>query len=297
MTAADSAKPVVEPARPRVDDRLLAELKTSRDRAAAARRRAIRANGRGTQAYAVGDVRVGDGERFATLGQPDEAVRAFVDAVRRFEEAEKSAPPPTPVRVGTVPAPKLIKRVSPEYPVAALNARQQGVVILEALIGTTGKVTDVKVLRSIAGLDTAAVDAVRQWEYAPSVHDEVAVPVVTSVAVEFKLTAPSPVRVGGTIKQPAQTKRVNPPYPPEAQAKNVQGVVIMEATVGTDGKVLDVRILRSIPLLDQAALDAVRQWEYAPTVVNGIPVPVVMTVTLNFTLTPAAPPAAPPPSK
>jgi protein TonB len=78
----------------------------------------------------------------------------------------------------------------------------------------------------------------------------------------------------------------------------VQGVVIMEATVGADGRVTDVRVLRSIPLLDQAAMEAVRQWEYAPTMVNGTAVPVVMTVTLNFALTPAtpapAPPAAPP---
>ena len=296
--AAESGKPAIELERSRAGARVLEELKTSREQASAARRRAISANGRGTQAYAVGDVRVGDGDRFAKLGQPDEAVRAFVDAVRRFEEAAKSAPPPTPVRVGgTVPAPKLIKRVSPEYPVAALNARQQGVVILEATIGTSGKVTDVRVLRSIAGLDTAAADAVRQWEYTPTVIDEVAVPVISSVAVEFKLTAPPPVRVGGTIKPPAQTKQVNPPYPPEAQAKNVQGVVIMEATIGADGKVTDVRVLRSIPLLDQAALDAVRQWEYAPTVVNGITVPVVMTVTVNFTLTPAAPAPAPPKAK
>jgi protein TonB len=91
---------------------------------------------------------------------------------------------------------------------------------------------------------------------------------------------------------PAQTKRVSPPYPPEAQAAGAQGVVIMEATVGADGKVTDVRVLRSIPLLDQAAMDAVRQWEYTPTVVNGVAVPVIMTVTVNFTLTPAAPPAA-----
>jgi TonB family protein len=296
---AAAAKPDVEPDdRSRANERLLEELKTSRERASAARRRAISANGRGTQAYAVGDVRVGDGDRFAKLGQVDEAVRAFVDAVRRFEEAAKSAPPPTPVRVGgTVKAPRLIKRVSPEYPIAALNARQQGVVILEAMIGTSGAVTDVKVLRSIAGLDAAAVDAVRQWEYAPTVIDDVAVPVISSVAVEFKLTAPPPVRVGGTIKPPAQTKRVSPPYPPEAQAAGVQGVVIMEATIGADGKVTDVRVLRSIPLLDQAALAAVRQWEYAPTVVNGITVPVVMTVTLNFTLTPAAPPPAAPTSK
>jgi protein TonB len=71
----------------------------------------------------------------------------------------------------------------------------------------------------------------------------------------------------------------------------------MEATIGADGKVSDVRVLRSIPLLDQAAMDAVRQWEYAPTVLNGTPVPVLMTVTLNFTLTPPAQQAAPVPAK
>jgi TonB family protein len=281
------------------NDRLLETfVSSSRERASAARRRAITANGRGTQSYAVGDVRMGDGDRFATRGQRDEAVHAFVDAVRRFEEAVKTAPVPMPVRVGgTVKAPKQIKRVSPEYPVAALTARQQGVVILEATIAPSGKISDVKVLRSIAPFDAAAVDAVRQWEYEPTILDEVAVPVMTSIAVEFKLTAPAPVRVGGSIKAPAQTKRVNPPYPPEAQAAGVQGVVIMEATIGVDGKVTDVRVLRPIPLLDQAALEAVRQWEYEPTLVNGVAVPVVMTVTLNFALTPA--PAAPtmPPSK
>jgi protein TonB len=165
-------------------------------------------------------------------------------------------------------------------------------VILETTIGADGKVSDVRVLRSIPLLDSAAVAAVRQWEYEPTIVNRVAVPVITSVAVEFKLTPPAPVRVGGAIKPPAQIKRVTPPYPPEAQAAGVQGMVIMEATIGADGKVTDVRVLRSIPLLDQAATDAVRQWEYTPTVLNGTPVPVIMTVTLNFTLTPPAPPPA-----
>jgi TonB family protein len=210
----------------------------------------------------------------------------------------RNTPSPAPVRVGgAVKPPKQIKRVNPEYPSMALSARLQGVVILEATIGTDGKVSDVRVLRSIPLLDGAASDAVRQWEYEPTIVNGVAVPVITSVAVEFKLTPPAPVRVGGSIKPPAQTKRVNPPYPPDAQAAGVQGVVIMEATVGADGKVTDVRVLRSIPLLDQAAIDAVRQWEYAPTFVNGIPVPVLMTVTLNFALTPAPPEAPPTPEK
>ena len=59
--------------------------------------------------------------------------------------------------------------------------------------------------------------------------------------------------------------------------------MIIEATIGPNGKVQDARVLRSIPLLDQAALDAVSQWEYSPTLLNGVPVPVIMTVTVNFT--------------
>jgi protein TonB len=77
---------------------------------------------------------------------------------------------------------------------------------------------------------------------------------------------------------------VNPWYPPEAQAARIQGVVILEAVIGVDGRVTDARILRSIPALDQAAVDAVRQWQYTPTLMNGVPVPVIMTVTVQFTL-------------
>jgi len=79
-------------------------------------------------------------------------------------------------------------------------------------------------------------------------------------------------------------KNVPPVYPPIAQSARVAGMVIIEATIGADGKVKDAKVLRSIPLLDQAALDAVRQWVFTPTLLNGVPVPVIMTVTVNFTL-------------
>jgi TonB family protein len=104
------------------------------------------------------------------------------------------------------------------------------------------------------------------------------------------------VRVGGNVRTPQQSRRVNPVYPAEAQGARVQGVVILEAVIGENGTVRDVRVLRSIPLLDQAAIDAVRQWEYTPTHLNGKPVPVVMTVTVQFILPAQAdpPPPAPP---
>jgi len=91
-------------------------------------------------------------------------------------------------------------------------------------------------------------------------------------------------RVGGTIKPPTKTVDVKPVYPAIAQSARVQGVVICEVLIGPDGKVDDAHILRSIPLLDQAALDAVRQWEFTATLLNGNPVPVIMTVTVNFVL-------------
>jgi len=93
-----------------------------------------------------------------------------------------------------------------------------------------------------------------------------------------------PVRVGGAIRQPIKVGGADPVYPAIAQAARVQGIVIIEATIGADGHIINARILRSVPLLDQAALDAVRQWQYTPTMLNGVPVPVIMTVTVQFTL-------------
>ena len=94
----------------------------------------------------------------------------------------------------------------------------------------------------------------------------------------------APVRVGGNIKPPTKTRDVKPVYPPIAQSARVQGVVIIEATIGADGRVKEAKVLRGQPLLDQAALDAVKQWQFTPTLLNGVPVPVIMTVTVNFTL-------------
>jgi protein TonB len=86
------------------------------------------------------------------------------------------------------------------------------------------------------------------------------------------------------MRQPTKTKHVAPVYPPLAQSAGVQGVVILETVIGPDGKVQDARVLRSIPLLDQAAVESVRQWEFTPTLLNGSPVPVIMTVTVQFSL-------------
>lgn len=93
-----------------------------------------------------------------------------------------------------------------------------------------------------------------------------------------------PVRVGGLVSRPERGRYVTPVYPALARGARVEGTVILEAVLGIDGLVREVRVLRSIPLLDEAALQAVRQWQFTPTLLNGEAVPVVLTVTVVFTL-------------
>jgi len=92
------------------------------------------------------------------------------------------------------------------------------------------------------------------------------------------------VRVGGNIKEPKLLKKVDPVYPEEAKANGVQGIVIIEAVIAKDGSVGSAKVLRPVPLLDVAALDAVKQWKYEVTYVDNDPVEVIMVVTVNFTL-------------
>ena len=93
-----------------------------------------------------------------------------------------------------------------------------------------------------------------------------------------------PFRIGDGIRPPAKIVNADPVYPPEAREARVQGVVILEVTLSRTGEVSDVEVLRSVPLLDEAAVAAVRQWRYEPTLVDGEPVSILMTVTMNFRL-------------
>ena len=91
------------------------------------------------------------------------------------------------------------------------------------------------------------------------------------------------VRVGGQIRPPVRLNEVAPVYPAIAQSARVQGDVVIEATIDEEGTVADARVVKSVPMLDQAALDAVRQWQYRPSLLNGVPTAVITTVTVKFT--------------
>jgi protein TonB len=94
-----------------------------------------------------------------------------------------------------------------------------------------------------------------------------------------------PLPVGGVIRPPTRITYVEPIYPQIALASRVQGTVILQAVIDETGSVRELRVLRGHPLLDAAAMQAVAKWQFTPTLLNGTTVPVVMTVTVSFTLT------------
>jgi TonB family protein len=97
---------------------------------------------------------------------------------------------------------------------------------------------------------------------------------------------PVRVRVGGNIRAPMKIHHTNPVYPDTMRDAGRGGTVPIEAVIGRDGSVLSARVLGAAvhPDFAASALDAVRQWQFSPTLLNGVPVEVVMKVTVNFTL-------------
>jgi TonB family protein len=192
--------------------------------------------------------------------------------------------------IGEIKPPKLIKMVKPSYPDEAREADVEGVVIVEATTDAYGKVVDTKILRSIPALDQAAMDAVKQWIYEPMIIDGEPRGVIFTVTCTFKLDdkqadkADAPVPARGDIKPPKLIKKVEPLYPEAARKAEIEGVVILEATTDEYGRVTKTKVLRSIPELDQAAMDAVKQWVYEPFIKDGKPVGMIFTVTVMFRL-------------
>jgi protein TonB len=98
-----------------------------------------------------------------------------------------------------------------------------------------------------------------------------------------KAVAPvEPVRVGGIVREPRVLKLVPPIFPRLARQARVTGTVVLEAIVTAEGKVADIKVVSGHPLLLQAAIDCVKQWEYEPTQLNGVPTPVILTAKVHF---------------
>jgi protein TonB len=185
---------------------------------------------------------------------------------------------------GDVKPPKIVKMVEPVYPEDARKQGIEGTVVLEATADIEGKVQAVKVLKGVDVLNQAAMDAVKQWTYEPMMIGGKPKPVVFTVTVRFSLKDKSLKTGAEEGTGPKVLKKVDPVYPEEARKQGLEGDVIVEATVDEAGKVKEAIVLRGVDGLNQAALDAVKQWTYEPVVVDGKPKAVKFTVTIRFKL-------------
>jgi protein TonB len=92
------------------------------------------------------------------------------------------------------------------------------------------------------------------------------------------------MRIASRIAEANLIHDVPPQYPPEAGRARIEGAVVLMAVIGADGRVIDVQVESGLPILAQAAIDAVKQWRYKPYTINGEPVEVDSRITINFTL-------------
>jgi len=202
---------------------------------------------------------------------------------------------------GDIKPPKLIRKVSPRYPKEAAESKVEGIIILQARTDIYGRVQDVKVIKGKDPLlKEAAKEAVKQWVYEPLVINGEPREVVFTTTVSFELDKEEKEKVksgtvggviGGVIKLgegtkcPKLIKKVAPAYPERLVREGIQGVVILEVTTDKKGIPIDIEVKKSdSSLLNQPAIEAVKQWRYEPFFLNGEPQCIVFRVTVHFKL-------------
>ena len=205
--------------------------------------------------------------------------------------------PPRPESVApTVPAPPVVQKVDPVYPLLARQARISGVVRLKVAIQADGQVNRIEVISGHPLLVPPSIEAVRKWVFQSS-----AAPVTTIIEVPFAigdtaglppLPADTPrktgemrIRIGGNVQAARLISRVDPVYPAQARTERIEGNVQLQIDIAQDGSVERVgAVVEGNPVLVPAAMEAVMQWKYQPTLLNGDPVKVSTTVTVPFEL-------------
>jgi TonB family protein len=179
----------------------------------------------------------------------------------------------------------------PLYPIEAREKHIEGSVELRVVIGADGNAKDISVTRGDPVLAPAAVDAVSQWTFEPKRVDGQAVEAEVTICVVFHSLAAGSTSIIGMgcrstegVTPGSVISQVPPIYPAKARKKHIEGQVLLQARIGVDGIVQDLKVISGNRELTQAAIDAVRQWRYRPTLKDGTPVEVTTKITVTFTL-------------
>ena len=184
-------------------------------------------------------------------------------------------PPPaaagnaTKLRTPTPPSPSTFTRTSTGIPAPTHKTREAP----PPPVGTTGGV--------VGGVLGGVVGGVPGGVSNEMLNNAPSIPVLAKSPL---LTPVKRIRVAARVAEANLIHDVTPQYPPEAGRARLEGTVVLMAVIGSDGSVRDVRVESGLPVLAQAAIDAVKQWRYKPYLVDGEPVEVDSRITINFTL-------------
>jgi TonB family protein len=221
---------------------------------------------------------------------------------------QAQTPPPVQLSPWVLHA-KLKQELIPEYPQAALDHQVQGDAFVDVVVGENGTVERAQWVGCVncsSILGHAALEAVKKWEYQPTLVDGKAVTVSSWIAFHFRLEgkpsveilsraesstpaaepprAPRPahLRVSAGVAEANMIHKVVPVYPSEARAAHVQGDVVIQCAIDGEGQIAHARVISGDPLLAPSALEAVKQWKYKPYTLNGEPVEVETVITVRF---------------
>ena len=228
------------------------------------------------------------------LSGPDELRRAALEAVLQwhysptamtlptttevtmnFKLPKNGAPVTTTMPVPTVAPPFTLKAIQVE----GLSAAAQDE-LLQRLPIHVGDTVDADAMKLVA----EAVHTFDDHLVVLNSRDTGTLQIFVRPQVANQGPAPMRIRVGGNVQQAKLLVKVTPVYPVEAKAQHIQGLVKLQAILDKEGKVANLQVLEGDPILAAAALDAVRQWQYQSTLLNGDPVEVVTQIDVNFTL-------------
>jgi TonB family protein len=188
----------------------------------------------------------------------------------------------------------------PEYPKHALENKLQGSVVLRLSLDEKGRVIDSSVLSGDSEFNDAATRAVRKWKFSPYFVGDKPVKVTTLVTIDFKIDGSGrpqiaaiykdPVgdtifKVGQGVTAPKLIRSPDPHYPEEALRERNQGACVLSLVVGPDGRTYRIKVVHSLGKdLDDAAIDAVKDWIFSPATKGGTPVAVAVAVEVRFQL-------------
>jgi TonB family protein len=207
------------------------------------------------------------------------------------EPQAQSGPATIDQSVHEIEMPRAKNTFDPPYSKEAREKHLEGSVELKVVIGADGNVKDLSATSGDPVLAAAAVDAVRQWTFEPKRVDGHAVEAEVTVCVAFHSLTSG--RTGSNemgcrstegVTSASVISQVPPIYPAKARKKHIEGQVLLQARIGVDGVVQDLNVISGNPELTQAAIDAVRQWRYRPTLKDGTPVEVTTKITVTFTM-------------